>query len=576
MKSVLLLFASIAGVALVASCSDDPVSSGGGPQPVPTYHASVESLRGIFWNVCGAGDDVYATGTLILHHDHDGWKALEPPPDAESDFRIAEGFSDGRLVVGDGSGLWVLKDGAWSDISGPHPDQIWGSSVEDLYALSYNGLSHYDGTSWSDISLPVPKYDPQAISGRASNDVVIAGYRGLIARYDGTQWTVSHIDSLAAYQSVAVSSSGRVFVRDSDRVSEVVNGVPLLLQNAQLYVAAMCADGDTLYVAGQPQNQYQQFVIQRYAGGTWTTAGTGEGRLVDVWAQHGRVFAGSDDSFLWRGTADGGHKELAFPKRAQLLDAASIDGAVFAIGEGAFRYENGQWTDLDKEYITKQPAWNIAGRSRDDIYAVGDEMILHYDGQKWSWVNSAFGERPSAIWVEPNGHVLAVGFASHAIQFDGTTWSKVDLPSNVSGLEDVWGAGDTIFAVGECGLIAMRTHGQWNVFPPPTTANLRAVWGLDAQHVYAVSSYSNEICVYDGHRWEQMGVGGAHLNQITSIWGTSPSDLFILNYYGHLEHFDGHNWFDQDRVFSTGMSALGGSGRDLLAVGYPGAVSYRP
>jgi hypothetical protein len=338
-------------------------------------------------------------------------------------------------------------------------------------------------------------------------------------------------------------------------------------------------DGDTLYAAGEPANQYGHFSIQRYVGGSgkpWTTVATGVGRVRDVWAQRGRVVAGGDGSFLWRGTADVGHKELPFPQRARLADVTTIDAAVYAVGEGAYRYENGQWTDLDKEYITRQPAWSIAGRSRDDIYALGDEMILHYDGQKWSWVNSALGQRPTAIWVEPNGHVLAVGYSAYAIQFDGTTWSKVDLPPAAIGLEDVWGTGETIFAVGERGMIAMRTHGQWVVFPPPTTANLRAVWGLDAQHVYAVSSYSNEICVYDGHRWEQMGVGGAHLSSITSIWGTSPSDLFILNYYGHLVHFDGHNWFEQERFFSGGMSAMSGSGLDLLVVGYPGAVSYRP
>jgi hypothetical protein len=64
---------------------------------------------------------------------------------------------------------------------------------------------------------------------------------------------------------------------------------------------------------------------------------------------------------------------------------------IYAAGLGAYRYEHGVWTDLNKEYTSQNEAYAIAGRHRNDIYIVGDAMVMHYDGEKWTWINSGFG-----------------------------------------------------------------------------------------------------------------------------------------------------------------------------------------
>jgi hypothetical protein len=252
----------------------------------------------------------------------------------------------------------------------------------------------------------------------------------------------------------------------------------------------------------------------------------------------------------------------------------AIDDAIYTIGDEAYRYQEGAWTNLDKGYITRSLASGIDGRRPDNIYAVGSQMILRYNGAAWEWVNGGLGEDLYAVWVEPNDHVVAVGSGPVIVEYDGATWTKREVPLDSYAFLDVTGVGNTIFAVGAGGLVAIRKQGHWYLMRP-TGWTLRAVWGYDEQHVYAVSENDNEICFYDGNRWEPFTIEGPTLRSMTSIWGTSSKNIFVLDDNGTLAHFDGSTWAAQERQFCSGMSALAGTRRELLAAGRNGASVYR-
>lgn len=191
MKSALRLLASIACLILVASCSDDPVSTGVG-YVTPTYHATLESLDGNFASVCGAGTrDLYALGPAILHYDGAHWGTIEPPAGNYGDLRQAIGFPDGQIVVSDGRRTYLRKDAVWTNISDEefYNDGMWGSAPNNLYVIGFGEARHFDGITWSTVALPEEGDGLYAISGRSAGDVVITARRGKVFRYDGTQWT---------------------------------------------------------------------------------------------------------------------------------------------------------------------------------------------------------------------------------------------------------------------------------------------------------------------------------------------------------------------------------------------------
>jgi hypothetical protein len=71
---------------------------------------------------------------------------------------------------------------------------IWGSSASDVFVVGGEGaIYHFDGTSWSQMVLPlgitVPTDESWTdVHGTGPNNVYVVGSRTLL-RYDGTSWS---------------------------------------------------------------------------------------------------------------------------------------------------------------------------------------------------------------------------------------------------------------------------------------------------------------------------------------------------------------------------------------------------
>lgn len=578
MKSVLLVVASIACLLSVSSCSNDgPVSPGGGSYVASSYPATLESMDASFGAVCGAGTrDLYALGPAILHYDGSHWGTIEPPMGSSNTYRMAMGFPDGSLVVSDGSRTYVRTGTAWRDISDNESwiADIWGSAPDNLYSVNWDRVRHFDGTAWSTVTLPQKVTGLNTISGRVGGDVVIGADRGTIVRYDGAQWTTTEIDTFANYRTVTMTPSGRIFTADYDAVFEVTDLTRHFILGGILRGPVLCTDGEVLYAAGGLAFDASYFVIGRYDQDGWHNVALDHGEVRTLWAGGGNIIAGGWSNFLWRGTAEGGSQETVYAQRGDLVCATSIDGAIFAAGSGAYRYENGEWMNLDKESTTRDVVWDIAGRNRYDIYAVGREMVLHYDGTQWNWVNGGFKDYLNAVWVDNTGDVWVTG-SYETYRLHGSTWAPSQIGDGHMAVYDMWGMGETMYAVGSQGQAAIRKNGVWRQVQTGTNNPLVSVWGFDENHVYAAEDDSNEILYYNGSTWQPMVINDPNVERPRSIWGTGPNDLFVQDAEGPLVHYDGHTWQPLQRVFPDGMSAIAGSGHELLAVGYMGSVSYR-
>jgi hypothetical protein len=202
-------------------------------------------------------------------------------------------------------------------------------------------------------------------------------------------------------------------------------------------------------------------------------------------------------------------------------------------------------------------------------------MILHYDGNDWSLVNGAFGNYLNGIWVELNGDVVAVGDGPVIMERDGGEWTETHVPVGSASFTDVLGVGKIIVAVGTGGLVAVRRNGEWYIQRGPSNSTLTALWAFDEKNIYAASREHNVILFFDGTKWTKMNIAGPSLPGMTDIWGTSPNNLFLLDYNGTIAHFDGHRWNAEERVILEQMETLCGNGREVIAAGRLGSVSYR-
>jgi len=125
------------------------------------------------------------------------------------------------------SGLVIHYDGVeWQEVTKLPTEQltaIWGTSSNDLWVGGFHGgLFHYDGTTWTQDSIPIPEaYDTTYFSMfdvivGSSFDNIYARYRrepggAWFLHYDGTEWRVVTHDSADRLKRLWVSEFGTLF-----------------------------------------------------------------------------------------------------------------------------------------------------------------------------------------------------------------------------------------------------------------------------------------------------------------------------------------------------------------------------
>ena len=158
--------------------------------PVPSTDMlySVHGLRGNLVMAAGGGEH----GGRIWHFDGMAWRPAESP--TKNTLRAAWAAPDGTaFAVGDDSTILRFDGSAWSEasipVSGRHLRAIWGSSDDNVWAVGTQGTClRYNGIAWEEVILNTSE-DLYAVGGTAQNNVFVAGGNGLVMRFDGFSWT---------------------------------------------------------------------------------------------------------------------------------------------------------------------------------------------------------------------------------------------------------------------------------------------------------------------------------------------------------------------------------------------------
>jgi hypothetical protein len=377
-------------------------------------------------------------------------------------------------VAGPGT-LAHFDGGTWGTVAALSSGHFWGAlwvaGPGDVWAFgrrsgpSYNNpIVHFDGVTWSEVSSPVLKTSMSAAWGAAPNDGWAVGPAGAMLRWDGGEWShYSQGSEDPDYTSVAVTAPGEAWVFSNTRFPRrfTPQGVSTLdFGDGGPKLAVGSAVGPTDVWAGNPDGFSP---LMHFDGRAWTPVAS---PLWGIHAIHGTsryrwAMSGSAGT-LWRYDERGLNMERLNALIVYYGVFVAPDGEAWAVGTGGAiarsRSTSGSWAPVASPTSTELRA--VWGARTDDVWAVGGNQFLHWNGSAWSVaaMPDAGSTVFTGLWGSAADDLWAIGSdgtESVAAHFDGGMWSL--LPLGISSrLSALHGAGTEVWAVGSNGAVLRR------------------------------------------------------------------------------------------------------------------------
>ena len=97
------------------------------------------------------------------------------------------------------------------------------------------------------------------------------------------------------------------------------------------------------------------------------------------------------------------------------------------------------------------------GFSHNDVFAVAQNGILHYDGTAWSRMGSGTSRNLTSIWGTSGKAVFVAGEEATFLQYDGSLWRSPERDPWTEGhFGDLWvNPKSDVFVVGDAGTVLL-------------------------------------------------------------------------------------------------------------------------
>jgi hypothetical protein len=173
-------------------------------------------------------------------------------------------------------------------------------------------------------------------------------------------------------------------------------------------------------------------------------------------------------------------------------------------------------------------------------------LIANWNGSTWNvWKPQDYGAIFS-LWGTSSSDLFACGANGLILHFDGTRWSRMESGTNHS-LYGIWGAGARVYATGGTsttgiGVLLTRENGVWRKlhergFRADSLSGLvSALWAKSEDRFY-ISEYSGK----DGS-WVKLLIPNDN-TYIERIRGQGEVDIFYAGDFGLLIHWNGSSWY---------------------------------
>ncbi len=199
---------------------------------------------------------------------------------------------------------------------------------------------------------------------------------------------------------------------------------------------------------------------------------------------------------------------------------------------------------------------DIWGSAPDNLFVVGDTgTILHYDGSKWSSMDSGVTTYFTSVYASDNGQwVVAGGYGSsdNLLRYDGSSWLPVSIPMDED-IADLWGVGDKVYATVRGAVLSSQDSGRsWLAeSTPPGTGYLNAIWGAGLNGPFFAAGNDGIILTSSGDgNWIDMQSNALDYLRFSDVWGSAENDVYAVGHSyellganeSQIVHFDGKSW----------------------------------
>lgn len=583
----------------VWAAGDGPMLHWGGHVWEPIPSGTTARIFGVW---AAAPDDAWAVGDygVSVHWDGHRWSAV--PTDTSATLSGVWGTSASDVwAVGDEDTTIHWDGTAWtpgnSNERGDMLYSVWTSSPQRGWAVgAFGTVLSGDGSGWGPLPEPyvfgTDGPTIYAVRGTGPSDVWAVG-DGLIAHWDGSQWTANTPAEPGPWFAVWPSNTGDVWTGGAR--GALIHG-----------------DGTTWTPAAGFGT-----VTDQDLRAVWASADD------DAWA------VGAGTVLHWNGTS---WSSLAPPRPSG--DPLGIMRAVWGSGrndvymggdgQGAFYHWDGSaWTQVtaaaamfaDSEFVA-----GISGSGPNDVDVIGSQgNIIHWDGTEWSFsalynynLGQPAGSGPNDVWVAAgdqldDGAVLhwdgrAVTLAFRGTQFlwdtlavqsptnvwavqqdlnrvlhwDGSEWSDVaidagpapGLPLWPAAPNDVWAAPADSTATNGPSFVhwdgSAWASTSLEVPDAGTSFQVSGLWGSAPNDIWASDFPDGVMAHWDGNTWS---IASSPPQPVSTLWGSGPTDLWGLGDEGAVLRWNGSTWSTALPDLSQSPVSIAGSGPNDVWLG---------
>lgn len=485
---------------------------------------------------------------------------------------------------------------------------IWGLSLDNIFAVGWMGcLLHYDGRQWRSLGGAVIDQKTEryaaceentplfAIDGNQQGQAWAVGDNGTILHFDGLNWqreksatdvNLRAVLCVADGTVYAAGAGGTVLRRDAQGLWTNLNN-PL---SSGFHTLLLMDDGSLLLGGGRYFVEQGGFrgELALYKDGAFQALkfNTSMPRLRAMKAYKNGVLIVGDQGHLyylnnWR------IDQLESNTRHDLMDIITLPtGEALVVGDFATimtaaddftkalapppaTAEQSCWQIMPSP--SKSQLWNVIEGTDGCCYAAGEAgTVLRLQGDSWQQLPAPSDLAVHCLWDSGSG-LFAAGQLGRIYRFDGEQWTlHFDLHLDITILAMWGGCANSIYAVGDEGLVLHFDGLRWQRMSSGTKSALYSLWAWDDQRMLAPGDFGLMLR-YNGKEWTEFNVGSE--NFLYGVWGDSLSNIYAVGLSGTLAHFDGQRWHQMATRLRADLLAISGSKQaGVFIVGTHGCV----
>ncbi len=280
--------------------------------------------------------------------------------------------------------------------------------------------------------------------------------------------------------------------------------------------------------------------------------------------------------------------------------------------------EDTKWVSMDSHTLTN--FHSVWGTSSNNVYAIGEGNIFHYNGSDWSKIEMPSSYYIHALWGNSAQNVYAVGKSGLIMHFNGVTWERIltnsqDNFSDIAGINNssifiqdginsvasfnngilkshhlntkfsvlsLWGISDLAYPltekistnyllVGGSGGIALSINN--NIGTQSVTPSIfRDVHGTSMRNVFIVG-YPARVVYFNGISFEILANPFSNIYDIQGVWTTGYKSAYFVSTFGKIYYLNEDNWIEQNSETTDHLFGIwGSSDGTMFAVGYNGTI----